>query len=228
MWHSWFLYLILPRFEDAREEASTVLVLEPSNIKALFRRAQAYEALGKTDLAFKDARQILHLEPKNQTVLPLLERLSAKLQDIAKEQSSTKSKAESMLGIIKDPSQPLDKKMTAVNNLIVIARERVGVDILMKLQGISTLHAAMKGLKNEEFNHAAVRIFGEMCKRGPDQSLLIVKTLGEIPRFRYPFLLTEIGTKFSINILISDHYRTQLLQACPTCWTSSARRRQLS
>ena len=154
-------------------------MLEPSNIKALFRRAQAYEALGKADLAFKDARQILHLEPKNQTVLPLLERLNAKLQDIAKEQSSTKSRAESMLGIIKDSSQPFEKKMTAVNNLIVICRERIGADLLMKLGSVPILHAAMKSMNNEEFNHAAIRIFGEICKRGPDQSLFIVKILGE-------------------------------------------------
>lgn len=155
-----------------------MLVLEPSNVKALFRRAQANDALGKPDLAFKDARQILHLEPKNQTVLPMLERLNAKLQDIAKEQSSTKSRAESMLNIIKDASHPLDKRMAAVNNLIVICRERVGADIILSLQGVQILHASMKLLKNEEFSHAAVRIFGEICKRGPDQSLLIVKTLG--------------------------------------------------
>lgn len=85
-------YLKLDRFEDAREEASTVLLFDPSNVKALFRRAQANEGLGKYDLAFKDARQVLHLEPKNTSVLPMLERLNARLQDIAKEQASTKSR----------------------------------------------------------------------------------------------------------------------------------------
>ncbi|XP_028967404.1 protein unc-45 homolog B [Galendromus occidentalis] len=200
-------YLKLDRFEDAREEASTVLLLDPSNVKALFRRAQAYDALGKTDLAFKDARQILHLEPKNQTVLPLLERLSAKLQDIAKEQSSTKSKAESMLNVIKDQSQPLDKKMAAVNNLIVICRERVGADIITKLQGVQTLHSAMKSFKNEEFNHAGVRIFGEICKRGPDQSLMVVKILG------LPYLLDFFCSKTPAFIISVQFMVQQIMNS---------------
>lgn len=87
-----FACFIYYRFEDAIEEASTVLLFDPSNVKALFRRAQALEGLEKYDLAFKDARQALHIEPKNACVLPMLERLNARLQDIAKEHSSTKSR----------------------------------------------------------------------------------------------------------------------------------------
>ena len=223
------------RFEDAREEASTVLLLEPNNVKALFRRAQANEALGKYDLAFKDARQVLHLEAKNQTVLPLLERLSAKLQDIAKEQSSTKSKAENMLSVIGDASQPLDKKMAAVNNLIVICRERAGADIIMKLRGVQALHAAMKLLKNDEFNHACVRIFGEICKRGSDQSLLIVKTLGKRRRTSDHFghVLSQMRKCWeSLRNFGCPRARPRIprvtFQAYPTCWISSARKHLLS
>lgn len=87
--------------------------------------------------------------------------------------------AENMLTIIKDLEAPLEKKMTAVNNLIVLARERVGADIIMSLKGVTVLYQTMKLLKNEEFSHSCVRIFGEVCKRGSEQSLLVVRTLGK-------------------------------------------------
>lgn len=87
-------------------------------------------------------------------------------------------KAETMLNIIKEIESPFEKKMTAVNNLIVVARERVGADIIMSLKGPHTLYQAMKLLQNEDFNHGSVRIFGEICRRGVNQSLNIIKTLG--------------------------------------------------
>lgn len=53
------------------------------DVKALFRRSQAYEALGKIDEAFKDARQILHVDPKNSAVQQCLRRLSQAIEKIA-------------------------------------------------------------------------------------------------------------------------------------------------
>lgn len=54
--------------------------VDARDIKALFRRCQAYEKLGKLDMAFKDVQRCATLEPKNKTFLDTLRRLGAEIQ----------------------------------------------------------------------------------------------------------------------------------------------------
>lgn len=56
--------------------------ITPSDVKALFRRCQAYEQLEKYSEAFKDARAVNHLDPKNSAIQPVLRKLNVKLQEI--------------------------------------------------------------------------------------------------------------------------------------------------
>lgn len=54
--------------------------VDTSDIKALYRRCQALEKLGKLDMAFKDVQRCATLEPKNKTFLETLRRLGAEIQ----------------------------------------------------------------------------------------------------------------------------------------------------
>lgn len=54
--------------------------VDAADIKALFRRCQALEKLGKLDMAFKDVQRCATLEPKNKTFLETLRRLGADIQ----------------------------------------------------------------------------------------------------------------------------------------------------
>lgn len=54
--------------------------VDASDIKALYRRCQAFEKLGKLDMAFKDVQRCATLEPKNKTFLETLRRLGAEIQ----------------------------------------------------------------------------------------------------------------------------------------------------
>ncbi|OQR67252.1 protein unc-45B-like [Tropilaelaps mercedesae] len=179
------VYLKLERFKDAEKEATTALQFEPSNVKAFFRRAQALESQNKFDLAFKDARQVLHIDPKNTSVKPMLERLHARLQHISHEQGSNNVQVKKMLDIVKSESLPLDKKMTAANNLLFLAREKAALDIMLNQKGFHILYDEMKRLNNDEFNLVCVRIFGQICKAGPKESILVVRTLGLPYLFAY-------------------------------------------
>lgn len=60
---------------------NTALELTPSDPKALFRRCQAYEELGRFDEAYKDAKEWHRVDPKNAAVQPVLARLHAKIQE---------------------------------------------------------------------------------------------------------------------------------------------------
>ncbi|KAF8648972.1 hypothetical protein AX16_006086 [Volvariella volvacea WC 439] len=61
-------YLKLGKHEDAERDCTTVLGLNPANAKALFRRGQAREALGKLDESLKDLQEALRLEPGNKSI----------------------------------------------------------------------------------------------------------------------------------------------------------------
>lgn len=51
------------------------LEITPDDIKALFRRCQAYEQLEKFNEALEDARAVIRLNPKNSAIQPIIKRL---------------------------------------------------------------------------------------------------------------------------------------------------------
>lgn len=55
--------------------------INASDIKALYRRSQALEKLGKLDQAFKDAQKCATIEPRNKNFQETLRRLGANIQD---------------------------------------------------------------------------------------------------------------------------------------------------
>jgi two-component SAPR family response regulator len=59
----------------------TALDICPGDTKALYRRCQAHEHLGKYDEAYKDARKLIQLEPGNKAIQPILRQLHCIMQD---------------------------------------------------------------------------------------------------------------------------------------------------
>uniref|UniRef100_T1H3A6 Uncharacterized protein n=1 Tax=Megaselia scalaris TaxID=36166 RepID=T1H3A6_MEGSC len=98
----------------------------------LFRRSQAYESIGKYEEAYKDAVDLLKSDPNNKTVQPILERLHKITQQRATENAQTSTKVNKMINLAFDLTQPIDKRKSAMNNIVVLAREDVGADLLVK------------------------------------------------------------------------------------------------
>lgn len=75
-----------------------------------------------------------------------------------------------------------DKRETAMNNLLVLAKERAGAE-LMYNQGISLkIHNLLKSEKNEVIVVAGIRILAELCKDNIERTEKILKDIG-IPWF---------------------------------------------
>lgn len=64
--------------------------INSSDIKALYRRCQALEHLGKLDQAFKDVQRCATLEPRNQNFQETLRRLNTSIQEKVSRTSSRK------------------------------------------------------------------------------------------------------------------------------------------
>ncbi|KZS86930.1 TPR-like protein [Sistotremastrum niveocremeum HHB9708] len=104
-------YLKLGKNEDAERDCTTCLGLSPTNVKALFRRGQARAALGRTEDAILDFREILKLEPKNEPAK----------EELAKAEQKSKGKGKAL-------SQP--KPSPTVEPIVKPIRRRVPITIV--------------------------------------------------------------------------------------------------
>ncbi|GIX73165.1 protein unc-45 homolog B [Caerostris extrusa] len=182
-------YLKLGEYLKVVKDTSAALEIIPADVKALFRRCQAYEKLEKYSDAFKDARAVNHLDPKNSAITPILTKLNIKMQEIAKEQASTMNKVKTMFEYLLGEETSAENRLQAANNIVVLAKEKAGAEMIMQESGVTKLLAAMKLEKNEEISLAVIRALGELCKNN-------------IPRtYR---ILDEIGPSFLIENLNSD------------------------
>lgn len=180
-------YLKLKEYKKALNDANISVELAPTDVKALFRRCQAYENLEKYDEAFKDARLIHHFEPHNNAIQPVLRRLGMKIQEIAKEQSSTVSKVKNMFNILLDENTSSENRVQAANNMIVLARERAGAELIIKENGIEKLLKVMK-MNDPEISLACVRTFSELCRK-EDKVITVLEKVG------LPFIMENINSK---------------------------------
>lgn len=78
----------LGNFKNAVEHADAAFQYDPTNVKALYRRAQGRIGLADYDLAKADLKQALEMEPNNQDVKNELKSLEAKIREIEKKEKS--------------------------------------------------------------------------------------------------------------------------------------------
>uniref|UniRef100_A0A8D0ENL7 Mitochondrial import receptor subunit TOM34 n=1 Tax=Strix occidentalis caurina TaxID=311401 RepID=A0A8D0ENL7_STROC len=69
-------YLALKQYKEAVQDCSEALRLDPKNVKALYRRAQALKELKDYKSSITDIKSLLKTEPKNTAALRLLQELN--------------------------------------------------------------------------------------------------------------------------------------------------------
>uniref|UniRef100_A0AAQ5YTK9 Protein unc-45 homolog B n=1 Tax=Amphiprion ocellaris TaxID=80972 RepID=A0AAQ5YTK9_AMPOC len=155
-------YLKKENYTNAASDASKAIDVDASDIKALYRRCQALEKLGKLDMAFKDVQRCATLEPKNKTFLETLRRLGAEIQAKLKTTFSTDSRVQNMFEILLDEEMEKDKREKAANNLIVLSREDAGAERIFQNNGVPLLLNMIETGKPEMIL-AAIRTLSGMC-----------------------------------------------------------------
>ncbi|CAK7290348.1 protein unc-45 homolog B [Vulpes vulpes] len=149
-------------YVQAASDASRAIDINSSDIKALYRRCQALEHLGKLDQAFKDVQRCATLEPRNQNFQETLRRLNTSIQEKLRVQFSTDSRVQKMFEILLDESSDADKLEKAANNLIVLGREEAGAERIFQNNGVALL-LQLVDTKRPELVLAAVRTLSGMC-----------------------------------------------------------------
>lgn len=84
-------YLRQAKWEKVVYAASKALTLEPKNLKALYRRGEAYLELGRNQLAAIDIDNALDLRPQDPVIRKLGERLVQAFEDDEKQRQLDKA-----------------------------------------------------------------------------------------------------------------------------------------
>ncbi|XP_044053070.1 protein unc-45 homolog B isoform X2 [Siniperca chuatsi] len=170
-------YLKKENYAHAASDASKAIDIDAADIKALYRRCQALEKLGKLDMAFKDVQRCATLEPKNKTFLETLRRLGADIQAKLKTTFSTDSRVQNMFDILLDDEMEKEKREKAANNLIVLSREDAGAERIFQNNGVPLLLNMIETGKAEMIL-AAVRTLSGMCTGHKARTMAIVHMVG--------------------------------------------------
>ncbi|GJQ79844.1 putative myosin-binding striated muscle assembly central [Trypoxylus dichotomus] len=188
------VYLKLEKFEEAIEVCNKSLELLPNDPKALFRRVQALEQMERFEEAYRDARQILNDDPNSKLIQPVLERLHKVVQERANQNAQLSTKVDSMSKIAFDIAADKEKRETAMNNIMVLARENAGSDLIINTGVLQQLRRLVKIEKNKEILISAVRILGELCKHNPEKTLKVLKVVG------VPWFLEILDTNYEQEV----------------------------
>ncbi|KAF7661136.1 hypothetical protein LDENG_00268900 [Lucifuga dentata] len=170
-------YLKKENYANAATDATKAIDVDASDIKALYRRCQALEKLGKLDMAFKDVQKCATLEPKNKIFLETLRRLGADIQAKLKTTFSTDSRVQNMFDILLDEEMEKEKREKAANNLIVLSREEAGAERIFQNNGVPLLLNMIETGKPEMIL-AAVRTLSGMCTGHKARAMAIVHMVG--------------------------------------------------
>lgn len=191
-------------YESVVSDCTRSLELCPNDPKALFRRAQAYEGLDLVEKAYGDAREVHRLDPNNKPIQPVLVRLhkgvSQKLEDVSK----TSTKVKNMFEIVFDLEKEREKREKAADNLVVLARERAGAELLYTEGVIPQIARLMKVEKSDAIRLSMIRCIGELCKINEERSKAVLTACG------IPFFL-EILSSHSMDMVNASGYIIQVI-----------------
>ena len=169
-------------FTSVIDDCTRALEIVPNDPKALFRRCQAHEALNQVDSAYKDAREVHRVDPKNPAIEPVLVRLHKAVSEKLNDLSQTSTKVKNMFEIVFDIGKDKEKREKAADNLVVLAREKSGAEMLVKEGAIPQIARLMKVEKNGPIRLSLIRCIGEMVKKSQENAKAVLKDCG-IPFF---------------------------------------------
>lgn len=177
------VYNKLSEFENAIRDCSASLDIVANDPKALFRRCYAYEQLGKYEEAYVDGKQCLLSDPTNKEIQPVLSRLHPIVQEKLKENAQLANKIESMFKYAFTIEESLEKRTTAIKNLLVLCKDSSsGCTGLLKSGIITKIKGILKNDQTSEVRINALRIVGQLCKNDESRTKQVLVELG-VPWF---------------------------------------------
>nr|BAC26192.1 unnamed protein product [Mus musculus] len=171
-------HLKLEDYSKAESEASKAIGKDGGDVKALYRRSQALEKLGRLDQAVLDLKRCVSLEPKNKVFQESLRNIGGQIQEKVRYMSSTDAKVEQMFQILLDPKEKgTEKKQKASQNLVVLAREDAGAEKIFRSNGVQLLQRLLD-TEETDLMLAALRTLVGICSEHQSRTVATLSVLG--------------------------------------------------
>uniref|UniRef100_A0A8C9DKH0 Protein unc-45 homolog A n=1 Tax=Prolemur simus TaxID=1328070 RepID=A0A8C9DKH0_PROSS len=171
-------HLKLEDYNKAETEASKAIEKDGGDVKALYRRSQALEKLGRLDQAVLDLQRCVSLEPKNKVFQEALRNIGGQIQEKVRYMSSTDAKVEQMFQILLDPEEKgTEKKQKASQNLVVLAREDAGAEKIFRSNGVQLLQRLLD-TGETDLVLAALRTLVGICSEHQSRTVATLSVLG--------------------------------------------------
>lgn len=183
------------------------LEIQPNDQKALFRRSQAFEALERYEEAYRDAKTIWNNDQKFKAIQPTLERLHLIVQERLRQNSQISTKVQKMIEIAFDVGAEKNKRESAMSNLVVLAREKAGAEIMVR-EGIALrVLKLFKVDKNDEILISSIRMIDEICGKSLDATYVVIREIG------IPWFLQILDSKNMDRVSAAQHCLQSILNA---------------
>lgn len=195
------------KYNEACNDCTSALEIVANDPKALFRRCQALEALEKFEEAYRDARQIHTVDPGNKAIQPILERLHQIVQDRMQLNAQTSNKVAQMCKYAFDMGEEKEKRVTATNNLLVLAREKAGAEIMYSSGIVHKISSLLKVEKDKDIFLSGVRIVGELCKNS------IERTKGVLQEVGVPWFLDILNCREEVQVNAAQYCMQTILNS---------------
>jgi tetratricopeptide (TPR) repeat protein len=176
------VYLKLDENKKAVNDCDASLEIVPEDPKALFRRCQALEKLGRYEEAYRDARLIHKVDPSNKAIQPILSKLHTIVEERMIQFSQTENKIKQMFNYVFNLNEDTEKRTKAASNLLVLAKEGGGGGALMQNGVCEKIAQLMKVEQNHDIVLGCIRTLGQLCKDDVPRAKQVVSILG-IPWF---------------------------------------------
>ncbi|CAF0903987.1 unnamed protein product [Rotaria sp. Silwood1] len=197
-------YINLGQYEDAVEDATRALEYTPADQKSLFRRANAFERMGKLNEAISDAQRLMSVSSKggspDEQTYNLLRKLRESAQSKISQQTQLNNQIQQMFETIISKS---NQQETAINNLVVVSRDTPGAEAILNYD-IDLKH--MKEFIQRDDRTSVLgtlRILAEIVKNSYRRAETVYNKLGLKPIARC-FAMNDAEIPTNASILISN------------------------
>ena len=169
-------FLKKEEYQKASEDATRSLELVHNDPKALFRRAQAHEKLGKLEDAYKDVKCAYQIESKNGALQDMLRRLTQTLQAKVSKTQTTEGAVNEMILVIMDEHAVNEKRQQALKNLTILAHQSAGSGVMYKMKALEKLKPLIFDEKPSNVI-AFLKMMHGICKDSFPRSIAMMQLL---------------------------------------------------
>ena len=169
-------FLKMKQFDEAIVDCLGALEISPSDVKSLYRLAQAQEGQDKFKEALGTLKKLLTIDPKNSEVQQFAGRLTTKLKMEMERLSSTDGLVSEMSTVLTSKSTPNDKRIQAAKNLAILSRESAGAERILRGEGLTLLLGLLSDTSVDVVTHSIQTLVG-VCQESKPRSLVVMNQL---------------------------------------------------